>query len=363
MKHDMLVPRKSVKTLVIKPKSTRDKSVTFNTSQSGASPSVGQSAIAAATSTSSNAALSALITRTAPKWPAARRRRRQGEISGGNLFSDTFSYTPSESTVGGLAEPPTFAGFTPAASSAIGDESIPSGASPSGADSVGGTGKVDPTTGITLTRPGYYMKPSLAELQALAPSHNSSGPIEVEDFKVGREGYGYVVFEGKTNVRGLNLDEIVHIRRKEICVYPDDDDDVKPSCGEELNKGAFVYLEKTWPIDKSTREAIKDPERLASMRYSDKVERLTAKMGATFIDYEPGSGAWTFKVDHFSKYGLVDEDSDEENAVAKKRQKGEAAAAAAAAAANQQPKPTQASSAFRSYPVTNSNSSHIGRRH
>ena len=33
------------------------------------------------------------------------------------------------------------------------------------------------------------------------------------------------------------------------------------------------------------------------MRYSDKVERLTAKMGATFIDYEPGSGAWTFKVD------------------------------------------------------------------
>ena len=76
---------------------------------------------------------------------------------------------------------------------------------------MGGTGKVDPTTGITLTRPGYYMKPSLAELQALAPSHNSSGPIEVEDFKVGREGYGYVVFEGKTNVRGLNLDEIGEI--------------------------------------------------------------------------------------------------------------------------------------------------------
>ena len=77
-----------------------------------------------------------------------------------------------------------------------------------------------------------------------------------------------------------------------------------------------MYLEKTWTIDKSTREAIKaktlkpnedgshtifflslGPERLASMRYSDKVERLTAKMGATFIDYEPGSGAWTFKVD------------------------------------------------------------------
>ena len=151
-----------------------------------------------------------------------RRKSLLGYVSGRNFnrkpaslsvfFSFlSFSYTPSESTVGGLAEPPTFAGFTPAASSTIGDESIPSGASPSGADSLGRTGKVDPTTGITLTPPGYYMKPSLAELQALAPSHDSSGPIEVEDFKVGREGYGYVVFEGKTNVRGLNLDEIGEI--------------------------------------------------------------------------------------------------------------------------------------------------------
>lgn len=47
----------------------------------------------------------------------------------------------------------------------------------------------------------------------------------------------------------------VHIRRKEICVYPDEDQ--KPSQGEGLNKRARVKLDGTWPVDKSTREPIK----------------------------------------------------------------------------------------------------------
>lgn len=46
----------------------------------------------------------------------------------------------------------------------------------------------------------------------------------------------------------------VYFRRKEITVYPDDDS--KPAEGEGLNKRAEVTLDRTWPVDKSSREPI-----------------------------------------------------------------------------------------------------------
>ena len=49
------------------------------------------------------------------------------------------------------------------------------------------------------------------------------------------------------------------------------------------------------------------------MKYSEKLQRSTTKIGAKFIDYVPESGSWVFEVEHFSKYRLVDEDSDDED--------------------------------------------------
>lgn len=60
-------------------------------------------------------------------------------------------------------------------------------------------------TGITLRRPDYFTLPSLNELVEMM---DANGECVVENFVVGRDGYGNVVFPGFTNVAGLNLDEI-----------------------------------------------------------------------------------------------------------------------------------------------------------
>lgn len=61
------------------------------------------------------------------------------------------------------------------------------------------------TVGVILKRPNYYTIPPLNELKSYL---DGNGDCFVEDFTIGREGYGNVVFPGKINVAGLNLDEI-----------------------------------------------------------------------------------------------------------------------------------------------------------
>lgn len=94
-----------------------------------------------------------------------------------------------------------------------------------------------------------------------------------------------------------------------MTVYPDDSK--KPPEGEGLNRRAEITLDRVWPVDKSTRECITNPDRLAAMRYEERLVRAAQRLQAKFIEYRPDTGSWVFRVNHFSKYGL--EDSDEEN--------------------------------------------------
>lgn len=57
-------------------------------------------------------------------------------------------------------------------------------------------------------------------------------------------GYGSVYFQGNIVLADMNLDDIVHIRRKEVIVYPDDEH--KPPIGEGLNRYPRPYL-ILWP--------------------------------------------------------------------------------------------------------------------
>ncbi|XP_032907918.1 nuclear pore complex protein Nup98-Nup96 [Catharus ustulatus] len=162
--------------------------------------------------------------------------------------------------------------------------------------------------GIVLTRAGYYTIPSLEELARLT---NDRKECIVTDFTIGRRGYGSIYFEGEVNLTNLNLDEIVHIRRKEVIVYPDDER--KPPIGEGLNRRAEVTLDGVWPTDKTSRCLIKSPERLAEMNYEGRLEAVSRRQGARFKEYRPETGSWVFKVAHFSKYGLQDSDEEEED--------------------------------------------------
>ncbi|XP_029412463.1 nuclear pore complex protein Nup98-Nup96 isoform X4 [Nannospalax galili] len=161
--------------------------------------------------------------------------------------------------------------------------------------------------GIILTKVGYYTIPSMDDLAKIT---NEKGECVVSDFTIGRKGYGSIYFEGDVNLTNLNLDDIVHIRRKEVIVYVDDNQ--KPPVGEGLNRKAEVTLDGVWPIDKTSRCLIKSPDRLADINYEGRLEAVSRKQGAQFKEYRPETGSWVFKVSHFSKYGLQDSDEDEE---------------------------------------------------
>uniref|UniRef100_A0AAQ5XVS5 Nuclear pore complex protein Nup98-Nup96 n=1 Tax=Amphiprion ocellaris TaxID=80972 RepID=A0AAQ5XVS5_AMPOC len=163
------------------------------------------------------------------------------------------------------------------------------------------------SSGIVLNRVGYYTIPSMDDLAEMV---DENGECVVENFTIGRKGYGSIFFPGEVNVTGLNLDEIVHFRRKEVIVYPDDKN--KPPEGEGLNRRAEVTLDGVWPNDKTTCTQIRSPERLTDMNYEGRLEKASRKQGARFLEYRPETGSWVFEVAHFSKYGLQDSDEDED---------------------------------------------------
>ncbi|KAH8381827.1 hypothetical protein KR009_000454 [Drosophila setifemur] len=173
---------------------------------------------------------------------------------------------------------------------------------------VGETQDYEPhPTGIVLRRVGYYTIPSLDDLRSYLAE---DGSCVVPNFTIGREGYGNVFFGKEFDVAGLNLDEIVHFRNKEIIIYPDDDN--KPPIGQGLNRDAQVTLDQVWPLDKSKHEAIKDPQRLLEMDWEGKLRRVCDKKDTRFIEFRPETGSWVFRVKHFSKYGLDDSDEEDE---------------------------------------------------
>ncbi|CBY10994.1 unnamed protein product [Oikopleura dioica] len=160
--------------------------------------------------------------------------------------------------------------------------------------------------GIKLTRPGYETSPPLGEI----PGLDEKGECWLKSFSITRRNYGRIFWSGRINVAGLDLDQIVEIKRKSVVVYPEELEHLKPSQGSGLNQKAEVSLIHTYPRNKDTQEMIKDPERMEEMGWPAKLERATEKMGARFLDFDLATGTWSFSVKHFSKYELADSDEE-----------------------------------------------------
>ncbi|CAN0838877.1 Nuclear pore complex protein NUP96 [Linum grandiflorum] len=151
-----------------------------------------------------------------------------------------------------------------------------------------------------LTSPDYYTEPCLADLatrEILDPGYCGRVP----DFTVGKFDYGCVKFLGTTDVRRLEVDHIVKFNRHEIVVYGDESS--KPAVGQGLNKPAEVTLKlKIRPSDS------------AKQHYDAIVKKLRLSLerqGGTFISFDPRNGNWSFLVQHFSRFGLTEDDEED----------------------------------------------------
>lgn len=155
----------------------------------------------------------------------------------------------------------------------------------------------------------YWMEPSLEELRKMTRSELQS----VKNFKVGLPEFGSVDFlepVDLTTVPSLSsiCGHIVIFSHKVCKVYPDEHN--KPPRGQGLNVPAIISLERCWPLDKRTREPIKFDK--ASPLYAQHLKRLKRQDETTFMDFVTDNGTWTFRVEHFSEYGLSDDDEEDD---------------------------------------------------
>ncbi|RPA82684.1 hypothetical protein BJ508DRAFT_305288 [Ascobolus immersus RN42] len=154
---------------------------------------------------------------------------------------------------------------------------------------------------------GYWMQPSLSKLKSMTPQQLS----RVTNFTVGRRGYGQVRFEPAVDLSKINLDEImggIVIFDKRVCtVYSDDYK--KPEEGVELNVPSVISLEDCYPQHKDTRKKITDPEH---PRIAAHLGRLRNIKDTEFMDYNVATGVWIFRVQHFTTYGLGEDDDEED---------------------------------------------------
>lgn len=160
--------------------------------------------------------------------------------------------------------------------------------------------------GAVLTKQDYYTIPELDKL-----SLDKNGKCVVNSFSIGRQDFGNISFLTPVDVAGMNFDETVNISYKEVEVYPDEL--TKPPVGMGLNTQALVTLDRIWPIDKTTREFIKDARRIQEFKFEDKLKKSCAKMNSSFVQYRPETGSFVFEVEHFSKYRLIDDSDDSDD--------------------------------------------------
>ena len=155
----------------------------------------------------------------------------------------------------------------------------------------------------TDQEPGeYYMSPSMQELRDMSREQLK----KVSPFTVGRVGIGKIEFS-EVNLNTVPLDDvmgqIVKLNIRSATVYETGVN--TPPEGKGLNVPSTITLENSWPRSNAGRLPVHERK---GPRYDKHIERLKRVGGTEFISYDPESGEWVFRVQHFTTYELDDED-------------------------------------------------------
>lgn len=152
----------------------------------------------------------------------------------------------------------------------------------------------------------YFTKPAMKDLRNMSRQQLKN----VGNFVVGRDGVGRIEF-GSVDLTNTPLDDIcgtiVQLTPRSATVYQDDHD--KPSMGKALNVPSTIYLENSWPRSQGGKKTVNTK---SGKEYDKHIQRLKRVNGTHFQSYNPDTGVWCFKVDHFTTYGLDDDDDESE---------------------------------------------------
>lgn len=141
------------------------------------------------------------------------------------------------------------------------------------------------------TREGSYTVPSVEDMRDMTDDQLS----HIESFTYGLTDIGELTWEEPVDVRGLDLDNLVRMRPREVCVYPDEKK--LPQQGHGLNKRAIVRLHGVWKLDKLTKIPMKDTAATAFI--VEKLKKHCEREGLGFLGYDVATGTWTFRAEHF----------------------------------------------------------------
>ena len=146
-----------------------------------------------------------------------------------------------------------------------------------------------------MKKKNYTLSPSLIEMARMTESQL----MKIDNLSIENE-YGQILWEGQTDVRGLNFDELVNIDLYWATVYPEEVErqELKPEVGKGLNKPATIKLFKIFPKVSSSESAKKI--------FVDRLKEKTTKIqDAEFENYDMRNGVFTFKVKHFTTYDFT----------------------------------------------------------
>ncbi|OBT58968.1 hypothetical protein VE04_02209 [Pseudogymnoascus sp. 24MN13] len=153
----------------------------------------------------------------------------------------------------------------------------------------------------------YWMMPSRPEIEAM----NRTQRQRISNFKVGRRGVATVNFDAPVDLSNVDLDKIfgtiVDLQIRAATVYPPGYPN-KPPMGQGMNVPSIIQMENSWPrLDKRKMS----PEHIKA-QMDRHLKRLTRVPDTEFLSYDKSIGVWTFKVPHFTTYGLDYDDDDSE---------------------------------------------------